>query len=126
MMSENVKKILLIDDEPLVTSTMTTMLKAYTKHEVITANSGKEGIKEAIKHSPDLIFLDIMMPDINGIDVLKELKEKSETCMIPIIMLTALGDAEMMQSAMHAYAQRYIEKPIDKETLLSVIKGALG
>jgi DNA-binding response OmpR family regulator len=82
-------KILIVDDD----MTLRELYEERMKQEgyvILSASDGEEAIEKAVKEKPDLILLDIMMPKINGIDVMKMLREKEETDKIPIIILTAL------------------------------------
>jgi len=87
-MSKDVK-ILIVDDD----MTLRELYEERMKQEgyiILSASDGEEAIEKAVKEKPDLMLLDIMMPKINGIDVMKMLREKEETSKIPIIILTAL------------------------------------
>lgn len=82
-------RILIVDDD----MTLRELYEERMKQEgyvILSASDGEEAIEKAVKEKPDLILLDIMMPKINGIDVMKMLREKEETSKIPIIVLTAL------------------------------------
>lgn len=82
-------KILIVDDD----MTLRELYEERMKQEgyvIVSASDGEEAIEKAVKEHPDIILLDVMMPKINGIDVMKMLREKEETSGIPIIILTAL------------------------------------
>lgn len=82
-------RILIVDDD----MTLRELYEERMKQEgyvILSASDGEEALEKAVKEKPDLILLDIMMPKINGIDVMKMLREKEETDKIPIIILTAL------------------------------------
>jgi len=87
----NQNKILLVDDDPLI-------CRMYQERfsrdglRVILAFNGEEGLEKAEKENPDIILLDIMMPKMNGYEMLKILKGKTETASIPVIILSGLGD----------------------------------
>lgn len=84
-------KVLIVDDEEAILMMYSDRLKA-SSHEVLTANNGEEGIEIAKKEKPDLIFLDIIMPKINGLDVLKQLKSDPDVKDIPVFLLTNLPE----------------------------------
>ena len=87
------KTILLVDDEADLIYFLKANLELSGDYEVITASGGEEGIEAAITQRPDLIFLDIIMPEMDGWEVMRRLKkEHPETKSIPIAMLTALGE----------------------------------
>lgn len=118
------KKILVIDDLP----ENVFMLKDRLEHEgydVITAYNGKSGIEKAQSELPDLILLDVMMPDINGFEVCKTLVSDSRTSDIPIILVTAKTDPEDIKEGLDAGAYDYIKKPINKIELLARVKSEL-
>ncbi|MDX1607818.1 MAG: response regulator [Candidatus Spechtbacterales bacterium] len=87
------KTILLVEDDPLIIRMYQNKLSA-DGYNVETAFNGEEGLTKIRKQKPDLILLDVMMPRMNGIEVLKNLKENDDTKDIPVIFLTNLGDNE--------------------------------
>ncbi len=118
------KKILVIDDLP----ENVFMLQDRLEHEgyqVITAYDGKSGIEKAKNELPDLILLDVMMPDITGIEVCKTLVVDKKTSGIPIILVTAKSDAEDTKEGLEAGAFDYIKKPINRIDLVARVMSAL-
>src|SRR5210317_1687645 len=112
-MHELMKRILVIDDLP----ENVLMLKDRLEHEgyeVLTAYNGRSGIEKAQAEVPDLILLDVMMPDINGFEVCKTLVSDGRTSDIPIILVTAKTDPEDIKEGLDAGAYDYIKKPINK------------
>ncbi|WP_420642272.1 response regulator [Candidatus Leptofilum sp.] len=87
-------------------------------HSIIEASGGQDGITMAQKHDPDLILLDVMMPDINGFEVCKILKEDQRTHLIPIIMITALSKVESRIEGKKAGADEFLSRPHIREELL--------
>ena len=118
-------KILIVDDEPDIVETMTFMLQARN-YSVSVASGGLEGIKKARTEVPDLILLDIMMPDMDGYAACKRLKANKITGHIPVIMLTAKGENEAVLKAHSIGADDYVVKPFSLPTLLSKLKKFLG
>ena len=118
-------KILIVDDEPDIVETMTFMLQARN-YSVSVASGGLEGIKKARTEVPDLILLDIMMPDMDGYAACKKLKANKITGHIPVIMLTAKGENEAVLKAHSIGADDYVVKPFSLPTLLSKLKKFLG
>lgn len=118
------KKILVIDDLPENVFLLQDRLE-NEGYEVITAYEGKSGLNKAISEQPDLILLDIMMPDITGIDVCKKLVSNEETSHIPIILVTAKIEAEDTKDGLEAGAFDYIKKPFNRVELLARVKSAL-
>lgn len=90
-MEQNKKNILLVDDDPLVIRMYQNKL-TKDGYIVNTASNGEECLIQIMKKKPDLILLDIMMPKMNGVETLKRLKEEEKTRMIPVIILSNLGD----------------------------------
>lgn len=115
-------KILIIDDEKSIRDIFTVLLeeKGYL---VESASEGIEGINKALKYKPDIILLDMMLPDISGIEVLFQIKKalsKSE-----VIIITAHGTIKSAVEATKIGAYDYLEKPVDNEELLLIISRAL-
>lgn len=120
------KKILLVDDEPDFCHFVKANLQGMGNYEVIIAPKGKKGIKQALKNNPDVILLDIMMPGIDGFEVLKRLKKDRRTMSIPVIMLTAKDDEESKDEAIGSYCEEYIVKPVEMSVLKSKIDDLLS
>jgi DNA-binding response OmpR family regulator len=93
---------------------------------VLYSTDGKSGIEIARREKPRLILLDIMMPEMDGLEVLKELKEDSQTMAIPVVMLTAKNDDHSMTEAFGSYAQYYIVKPVEMDVLAAQIDYVLS
>ena len=102
-------KILLVDDDVSLMTVFATTLKGKG-YEVVTAATGQEGINKAKTEKPDLIFLDQVLPDIQGNEVLKTLKNDLETKSTPIAMLSNFGQNELIQEAINSGAVDYILK----------------
>lgn len=118
------KKILVIDDLP----ENVFMLQDRLEHEgfeVLTAYDGYTGIDKARNELPDLILLDVMMPDITGLEVCKILVNEPTTKDIPIILVTAKSGAEDTKEGLESGAFDYIKKPFNRIELLARVKSAL-
>jgi DNA-binding response OmpR family regulator len=115
------RKILMFDDEPDLIEIMHARLGAEG-YEIISAGDGIEGLKKVETEKPDLILLDVMMPKMHGLDVLRKLKESLKTSSIPVIMLTAKDDTESILKAKSLGAKDYITKPFNAEMLLDSVK----
>jgi len=116
------KKILVVDDEKLIRWSLVQKLSQWN-YDTAEAETGNEALKAFDSENPDLILLDINLPDIEGIEVLKELKQRKPE--IPIIMITAYGSIEDAVSAMRMGAYDFITKPIDDLKIQGTIKNAL-
>jgi DNA-binding response OmpR family regulator len=119
------KKILIIDDEKDFCYFVKKNLEAISNYEIITANKGKKGIQIARKEKPDLILLDIMMPGIDGFEVLKRLKGNERTQRIPVIMFTSKDEDEAKIKASGLYCDDYIVKPVENVVLRAKIHKVL-
>jgi DNA-binding response OmpR family regulator len=118
------KTILVIDDLPENVFMLQDRLE-NEGYNIITAYNGKSGIEKVRSEMPDLILLDIMMPDITGIEVCKILVNDENTKHIPIILVTAKAGAEDTKEGLEAGAFDYIKKPFNRVELLARIKSAL-
>jgi len=118
------KKILVVDDEKDVVEVIKARLEA-NNYEVLTAVSGKEGLEKAKTGQPGLILLDVMMPEMDGFEVLRKLRDmrlKKEIKNIPVVMLTAKGELSSMSRARELGSSDYFVKPFDSEELLRYIR----
>jgi pilus assembly protein CpaE len=93
--------------------------------EVVSAKDGPSGLKVAAAYNPDIIVLDIMMPEMDGFEVCAQLKQKAETAEIPIIFLTALMDRTYKEQAFKAGAEDYLVKPFQADELLAHVTSVL-
>jgi two-component system cell cycle response regulator len=118
------KKILVIDDLPENIFILQDRL-VQEGYEVITAYGGNNGLEKAYSTLPDLILLDVMMPDMSGLDVCKTLVNDEKTKHIPIILVTAKSGAEDTKEGLEAGAFDYIKKPFNRIELMARVKSAL-
>jgi diguanylate cyclase (GGDEF)-like protein len=112
------RTILLVDDDPLMRRIVVAAL-AKDNYEVMEADSGTAGLAQAQALRPDLILLDVMMPDLDGYEVCHRLRANSTTANVPVIMLTALGEISEKVRGMQMGADDYITKPFDPRELRS-------
>ena len=125
MKGKNEAKVLVVDDEPDMVEMLTIMLE-NASYDVVAAYDGKEGIEKAKEEKPDIIILDLMMPEMDGFEACKEMKNDPTLADIPILVLTAIS-----QRLSHSrYAKNlglglesddYIDKPVDPNVLLKRI-----
>ncbi|MBM4289077.1 MAG: response regulator [Deltaproteobacteria bacterium] len=121
------KYVLVVDDDPDLVETVGIMLESHG-YEVGKAYDGVEAEGVIKNRRPDLMILDVMMPRKDGYQLCKELKQDAATKGIPIIMLTAVGDAVPTTTYTHREgmsmeAEDYIEKPVDTKKLLESVNG---
>jgi len=114
------KRILLVDDDRDFVEMLTDLMET-SGYEVLTALSGEEGIEKCKESSPDLILLDIMLPQIDGLDVLYMLRNLYNTKTIPIIIVIGKTEMESFFQAKGFGATDYIMKPFHPEELLALI-----
>lgn len=115
------QKILVIDDEQ-TTLDLIQMLLERRGFEVIRALNADDGLRKAYRHQPDLVLLDVMMPDMDGWDVCRRLREMSD---VPIIFLTARSENKDVVRGLEIGADDYIAKPYDNDELVARIKAHL-
>ena len=120
------RRILLIDDEVDIHRITQVGLMMEAGWELLTSQSGEEGIDMAASEQPDAILLDVMMPGRDGVATLKLLQESSQTQTIPVIFMTAKAQSADRRQLYKLGAQGVITKPFDPMTLASQISGFLG
>ncbi|MFC1836489.1 response regulator [Thermodesulfobacteriota bacterium] len=128
------KKILIVDDEPDVTLFLGTLLRK-NGYDICEAGDGVEGMKKVIEEKPDLVCLDLLMPEKTGIKMYREMRKDEQLKSVPVIMVTGISSVDAKDfSNFNQFIQKrsipgpegYIEKPIDKEQLLKAVKEVLG
>ena len=117
-------KILVIEDERYLLEDIVEMLQ-YTNYDVFGAHNGAQGLKFALEQQPDLIVCDIMMPELNGYDVLERVRAHPDTASVPFVFLTAKADRDSMRQGMELGADDYLTKPFTSSELLSAISTRL-
>lgn len=108
----------LIVDDVMSNVLLLKVLLSNEKFNIITANCGRRALEEAKEKKPDLLLLDVMMPDLSGFEVAQELKKDPELCDIPIIFLTALNTTQDIVKGFQCGANDFISKPFNKEELI--------
>ena len=117
-------KILVIEDELFVRENIVDLLESE-EFEVFSTDNGILAILWAQENSPDLVICDVMMPEINGHEVLAEMRELPTTILTPFIFLTAMADKKDIRHGMELGADDYLTKPFTREELLSAIDSRL-
>lgn len=121
---KNKAKILCVDDEPKNLELLDGLLFPLGCN-IIFAENGETALKKAADELPDIVLLDIMMPDISGYEVLENLRRNKKTRLIPVVMLTALSEPEDRVKALDLGCDDFISKPFDKTELLARVKSLL-
>jgi len=110
------KKILVIDDTEFMTKLISDVLM-NEGYEVVTASNGRQGIEMVRIEKPDLVLLDVVMPDMDGFEVCRILREDEGNNLMPIIMLTAQDNEDDKLTGLELGADDYITKPLTPESL---------
>lgn len=118
------EKILIVDDEPQAT-TLLEMLLSARGYETVSVNESSIAVKTAIETQPDLIILDLMMPEPDGFKVCRMLRADTRFIFTPILIITALDDTDSRIVAYGAGADDYLIKPYDVDELAMIIKNLL-
>ena len=124
------KRILMVDDDVDFAEAVKILLESKD-YEVILAYDGKEGLEKARTVNPDLVILDVMMPEMNGYDVCVVLKADPELSRIPVILLTGVGQAMFktaytQQMGLMTEADDYIAKPVESAELVKRVEELMG
>jgi len=118
------KRILLVDDSETILVLEKLMLGS--DYDLITAKNGRLALETAIREKPDLILMDIMMPEMDGIEALRAMRAFEQTQKIPIIMVTTKSDQDRVDTCYKLGCTDYINKPVNREELLNKVSKNLS
>lgn len=129
-MTNTSKKILVVDDDRDDVK-MISMILEPEGYEIVTAGNGAEALEKVESESPDLILLDVMMPEMDGFAACAKLKSSARTREIPVVLLTGVAKQITrtkypIDGVLRAEADDYLEKPLEPEALLKAIAGHLN
>ena len=124
MSSEAKSRILIVDDNQDLAKVMRVVL-VQAGFEVEIVFSGQEALDQLTQHMPDVIILDLMMPDISGFTILRQLRASESTAPLPVIVLTARMDQESRLESQSAGANAYLTKPFNAQALIEHVRQAL-
>lgn len=116
-------KVLIVDDEQAIVELMGLYLKS--DYEVIPAYSGQEALNKVKSEKPDIILLDVMMPDMNGYEVCRVLKTSVETQFLPVVMVTALSGKDDRIKGIEVGADEFLGKPVNRLELVTRVRSLL-
>ena len=119
-------RILIVDDSPTIRKMVRASLRGLESFEFIEAANGLEAIEQVALGPVALLILDLNMPDMHGVDVLKFLRRHPSSRAVPVVVLTTRGDESSRDAAMAAGATQYMTKPFIPQALLSTARELLG
>jgi len=119
------KKVLLVDDSTTVLM-MEKMILAKGPYQIITARDGREAIEMARREQPDIVLLDVVMPNLDGLSACAAIRQQPETAHIPIVMVTTRGEEANVETAFRNGCTDYVTKPINGIELLTKMNNILG
>jgi DNA-binding response OmpR family regulator len=117
-------RILIVDDDHTQAEVLATGLRQQG-FETITAQTGRAGLELAHTHHPQLVLLDLRLPDVDGLNICQELTDDSRTCEIPVIILSGMERPDIIRRSRAAGCQYYVRKPYDPNALLLLVQNAI-
>ncbi len=119
------KTVLIVDDSEITRRALQSFF-TDCKLNVITCNDGLEGVQKALQYKPVIIFLDLLMPNLNGVKMLQVIKVMDELKHIPVVVISGNTNKRNVLAAVEAGAERVISKPLKKEVIIKVVNEILG
>ena len=116
--------VLIVDDEPMTRNLLRLMLER-AGFDILEAEDGLKALMMVAEQPPDVLLLDVMMPNMDGFTVCEKLRGQADTAVLPIILLSARTSSEAVQMGLAAGANRYLTKPIRREELIHTIRDVL-
>jgi DNA-binding response OmpR family regulator len=124
-MSDHRRTVLVVEDDPPLRRMVSIFLRA-AGYRVCAAEDGSSGLALAQDERPDLVLLDLMMPELDGWEVLRRIKGDAVTAAIPVLVLTASVDPRLTEQALRLGATRFLTKPIDSRMLVEHVDAVVG
>ncbi len=102
------------------------ILEKRTTYQCVTANDGREAVEKAQQERPDLVLMDVVMPNMNGFEACKMMRQQPGTREIPIVLVTTRGEESYMEAGFQSGCNDYITKPVDGTELVALLQSYLG
>jgi DNA-binding response OmpR family regulator len=119
-------KVLLVDDSSTALLMGETVLKQHTPYQVVTARDGQEAVRKALEENPDLILMDVVMPNMDGFTACREIRKQERLKGVSIIMVTSRGEPANVELGYQSGCNAYLTKPINATELLELVRMLLG
>ena len=123
---DNPSVVLLVEDDPVMSDLVSLVLDRNMGLQVITATNGQEALSLFQEHQPGIVILDILLPHMNGLELLRRLNEQKDLDRTHVIVTSALGYQEIVKQAVEAGAKDFLVKPFNVEDLVQRVSQALG
>lgn len=120
------QKILVVDDSSTALLMVQMLLARHKEYNLILAGDGREAIRKAIEEGPDLILMDVIMPNMDGFSACREMRKLPKLQHVPIILVTSRGEPWNIQTGFASGCSDYLTKPIDGRELLNLVSTYLG
>lgn len=114
------KRVLLAEDEPNIVESLTFLLER-AGYEVAVETNGRDALHSAMTHLPDVLILDVMLPEMDGYEILRRLRSDTKSESLPILMLTAKGQREDRETALDCGADLFITKPFANSAIIEAV-----
>ncbi|MFY9844786.1 MAG: response regulator [Terriglobales bacterium] len=120
------KKILVVDDSKTALMMEREILEKHTSYQCVTACDGREAVQKAQQECPDLVLMDVVMPNMNGFEACVAMRQHPITREIPIVLVTTRGEESYMEAGFQSGCNDYITKPVDGTELVALLQSYLG
>jgi CheY-like chemotaxis protein len=119
------RKVLLVDDSPTALMLVRTIL-ARGRYDIVTASNGREAVEVAVATRPDVIVMDVMMPECDGVEACRRIRAHQDIGDVPVVLLTTRGEAHSIEAGYASGCNEYMTKPVDAMELLAKVETLLG